>query len=490
MNVIKEHMFLVVLGGVTLVIAGLLIFVDSGLAGDIEDQLQQREQFSGKIRRMARGEQVNLRVLEALEADANASERQLSGVMDLALETSKQYDVLRLTRPDGRGEIPAFPWDYQLDEQLTLSDPFVDAYINTIQGLREKLNPTQPFLDQPPEVEIQRHYQSLLQQEQERLEKLREEAPEGSDASTATPDATRYGEEDRGRGIGYEDGPRGIRRGSRFEDADDDGIDSRIDTRELMDRATAKAYKQMVVERANAGTVYLQPFALDRPIRRGARPLLSQMWFAQVGLWVQKDIIDAIVATNRDVAPGDDVTVSEAAVKQLVSVQVDRSYVWPSAMPGRQRDSGGDDRDRREVDLTGQATSQTQEVIRYRFQVVMPYRYANRLQANLMAGKMHTVIGVSSQAMEAVPQGFFYGTEPVMVVTIRGEFRMLSKWTRELMPAEVLANVPESALRPEDRQRLDEKGLTPSGTPSTGGGGYEGGYREERSGRYRPREES
>ena len=65
---------------------------------------------------------------------------------------------------------------------------------------------------------------------------------------------------------------------------------------------------------------HIEPWALG-----GELPTMSQLWEAQIALWIQQDIVEAIVITNRVADP--EASVLTAPVKRLLKIQVDESYV-------------------------------------------------------------------------------------------------------------------------------------------------------------------
>jgi hypothetical protein len=52
---------------------------------------------------------------------------------------------------------------------------------------------------------------------------------------------------------------------------------------------------------------------------------------------------------------------------------------------------------------------------------------------------------------------FYYGPDPVVQLTLDVETRLFTNWVRDLMPPEALSTlIPAQALRPEDRERVDD----------------------------------
>lgn len=216
-----------------------------------------------------------------------------------------------------------------------------------------------------------------------------------------------------------------------------------------------------MLKTARAGTVYVTKGESLSMVFRAyqAQATPQDVWAAQVNLWITRDIIQAINKTNEDAMkhlPDDQKNVINAAVKRLVKAEIDKEAFFGEA-----------------ESLTQRVTGPMNDVYRYTFTVVMPTRYLLAFQENLMRQNYHTILNVDmSQTTDR--DKCYYGPDPVMEVTIRGELILLSAWTRgtwdpekkawseafpPLMPVEVLKDMSQkapSALRPEDSSRLAE----------------------------------
>ncbi len=70
----------------------------------------------------------------------------------------------------------------------------------------------------------------------------------------------------------------------------------------------------------------------------GAAPAVHQMWWAQMSLWIQQYVVDAIAAVN---ATADNV--SQSVVKQIRAISVDESYILKDSRVGSGRASASMD---------------------------------------------------------------------------------------------------------------------------------------------------
>lgn len=276
-----------------------------------------------------------------------------------------------------------------------------------------------------------------------------------------------------------------------------------------------KAERNLIWAKSQEGWIYANELSLyAQLVATGTSGDYADddLWMAQVGLWIQKDIAEAINDTNEqaqqstlvDNAKG----VPSSAVKRLVGTRI-RGYVLrggagssagssPGAGPAGSAmgaSSAGTEGgivylalpsgSAGPPTLTGRACNKLYDVVHYDFTVIIPAAYLRRLYENLRLQNFHTVIDVvitvpgtetetGRGAATARAQGDpyrYYGTGPVVQATIVGELLLLTEWTRgrwdankkiwdkdypPLVPEQFLAKIsrdPE-ALREEDKTRI------------------------------------
>lgn len=185
-------------------------------------------------------------------------------------------------------------------------------------------------------------------------------------------------------------------------------------------------------------------------------PFPEDAWAAQVGYWIQKDVIDAIVKVNEEAAQqakkrGEERWVGIMPVKEIVSIRVSESYVLPD--------------DESEYDgaiaagfaaalppgtatkvYTMNASRDTYEVMQFSVKLVMDERDLLRLIQELTTNSFHTLlrIGYSSLPPNRNMQGKIYGSEPTVLVVMDFETIMLGEVFRPLMPPVVCETLQES----------------------------------------------
>ncbi len=271
-------------------------------------------------------------------------------------------------------------------------------------------------------------------------------------------------------------------------DFDEEKKQSEAYVRSTLSLADAERYAwpDAIKARATSGRIYAVVEALDRYFRD---PVLNaspeDLWKMQVNAWVMDDVLRAIDQTNEDVLselPAERRNVLNSAVKRLLAINVDeqyytrsdasaRRYVDREGAPGAIREEGVAGQT-----LTGDVCDKDYDVVHYNFTVEMPQRHVLVLVDNLLTGRLHDVLCVSTRraGAEDYPRpdmgkmpaagsrheanvregGFYYGAEPVMQVTIYGQVRLSTVWARKLMPAAALRDQFGLSLSSERRKEV------------------------------------
>ena len=465
MRFIKENVFLVVLVSVTVLAAAALVFLGRKCAAEAKKSAAMRTDLSGKLSNFARGAYVNPAVLDEEQNRVRATRGAVGDAKgDMIRRNRGNYRVMTFVA-DGKTH-PAFPIDKELYARVGAEYKIAQKYQDEVEALLELLSPTQP----PTEEEI--------------AKEIRRVVPEGdagmrpgvrlpSEVPARRPPT---------RPPGYVAGaPRIPRR--RYPSRPPPGyVAGRGTTVEEEAEPTLEeiATEKFILAGALKGRIYASK---DRSMYLALlsdqfRYSFEELWFAQVSLWVMRDIVEAVKLTNEQ-ASSTGLGVPVSAVKRLVETDVLGYVVRQVGAPGRGRSVVGSSGPTyamagvpvavptaggaqtglqyfsgavRRVSagyvprLTGKACCQLYDVVHYRFIVIMPARHLPRLCKNLMQQNYHTVIDVvvgatdrsqrigssqvSARRDKVGENRYYYGTDSVVEVTITGELLMLTDWAR------------------------------------------------------------
>ncbi|MEP0846510.1 MAG: hypothetical protein HRF50_06760 [Phycisphaerae bacterium] len=194
-----------------------------------------------------------------------------------------------------------------------------------------------------------------------------------------------------------------------------------------------------------------QTFQISPIARDSAAPTPQEMWYAQVALWVQDDVIKAIAELNAQ-AGGDiergDIPLEKSVVKRLVAVRVlgyqtqGRPITFKVAAdvgagPFRNVEMGRT--------FTGRTSNEEFDVVRFLVQAIVDERRVLEVVDAISRANFYQCVGLNYEAvnrdLEEAQMGYFYGTAPVVKLTLDFEGYLSREAYGELMPPEVLAEL-------------------------------------------------
>ena len=173
-------------------------------------------------------------------------------------------------------------------------------------------------------------------------------------------------------------------------------------------------------------------------------PEADDVWRAQMSYWIQKDVVDAIVAVNEDAAEAakqahEDFWVGMMPVKEVISIRVS-DRVPPKDQLYKVADAGGYaaalPAGTAESVFTGTASGESYDVVQFTVKLIMDERDIPVLVERLCNNSFQTLLRV---AYKAVPvnkslTGKVYGSEPTVNVVMDFETVLLGDVFRPLMP--------------------------------------------------------
>lgn len=492
MKFLKENLFLVILVAVLVAAAAVWATVNTSLASTIKERSKVRTDLSGQLATLQRlginkkkVDQAKLRV-ETLKG--------LRVVTEEKCLTWSRRDYSVLTFNIGGSTVAAYPVDPSFSGRDTLRLLFGGEYRKAALAMMQKLNPTEP-----PTSDMLRGVSGTPGEERGTPVRRPGEGamPDPPDMSAPTPGS--------------------VAGGRRTPTVSPLSTEERVATR-------------LILEQAGKGWIYCNDRAMFMPVMENVRSSEESQWMAQVSLWVQRDILDAIAQTIKDASTGriGESGVPASPIKRLNSIKVWGYVVRRGGAPeagggfGMGPGMGGQAVPVEGLEyvgatsssgsppsvpaLTGRATNPRYDVVHYEFTVTMPTGHLLALYRNLMAQNYHTILDVrilnlgqtrtGTEASAGEPRtdlgSYYYGGDPVAEVTVTGEMLLLAAWTRgkvdpktgefdknypALMPEEFLRMLQghdTSLLRPEDQKRLPQAGgftipMTPGVVRPAGG---------------------
>lgn len=214
--------------------------------------------------------------------------------------------------------------------------------------------------------------------------------------------------------------------------------------------------EQMRKQAAQQSKVYVSPdtFDINQKIAAatGQRPAVNDIWWAQVGLWVQDDVVNAINEANARAA-----NLQEAPVKHLVKITVPPQFQTGAApnAPVATTDPDAALPANITISPTGRISNGLFDVVHFTLNVIVAEASVPEFVRMLSNNRFITVYQMDVKAVDsatAEASGHYYGPQPVVNLTMQCEALLLRKWTEPLMPTMI-------------KQIL---GITPPATPVAG----------------------
>jgi hypothetical protein len=195
---------------------------------------------------------------------------------------------------------------------------------------------------------------------------------------------------------------------------------------------------------------------------RGVPPALGDCWDAQVSLWVQQDVIDALARVNDQAAAalqeaGETPWVGNLPVKDLISIRLSKGdfgpYVVPEATGTDPASPGGVDPacppGSPRFAFTGDASGPEYELIQFTVKLVVDARDLPVIINELCRNNFTTLLRIAyvEEPANLAMEGKIYGDEPAVNVVMDFETCLFSKLYLDLMPDEILKSVGK--VRPQ-----------------------------------------
>ncbi|MFH1748658.1 MAG: hypothetical protein ABIG44_16610 [Planctomycetota bacterium] len=435
MAFIKTHLISLICGVV--VLASIVVAVLGMMSTGVVEAMQQKASIQSKITSL-RSSAKNDACIQAEAQRGQEFEEQYSKTVKVAEEINARPPLMSGVFPKIERDAVAFN--------------FGDAYREAVQQLpRGKLEGG----DLPSEADIQDAQDDVT----ELLDRKAQEDEEGktlpavserggrqpAPARVATGPTRVAGPGGRGRGMsvaGVGSGEVQVAGASSVNRGASDG-DPKYDP---IARANITKARNI---RCYASTNVMHPSFHISPIwSPGQRLTEQEMWYAQVSLWVQQDLVAAITEVNEEAAKSlkpEDVHVENMPVKRIQAIRV-LGY-WTGTQPpvefmvdsaSQTAIPGGTEM---KPSFTGRKCDQQFDVIRFKVVLVVDQRDLQKVIDVITKKNFYKCIGASCDAITLEDQdykeGYLYGPAPVERAILDFEGYMAREIYEKMYPAEV-----------------------------------------------------
>ncbi|MBI5865891.1 MAG: hypothetical protein HZB38_15590 [Planctomycetes bacterium] len=333
-------------------------------------------------------------------------------------------------------------------EQAAYAYAFKSAYAKEIERLPVSLSadtlPTEA--DRLEEVE---NVQELLLQAKE----IKEETKVEGAAAPAVPAAASPGIEIGGGEIaGDFGGGRFGGGGGRFGGEMVGGRGMGMGIQMQSGPATEPKYDPVLraqINKAKSIRCYIDPntFQTDPLVNMQAAPSPAQMWYAQVGLWIQQDVVSAIAGLNREAAKAvqdGEAYVEQSPVKRIIAVRV-LGYIIEAGtiqFPG----AGAEQHSAAAAptpSFTAARSNDLFDVVRFETTLVVDQRELLKVIDALTKANFNKLLSIEYTAVDRkideTQLGYYYGTAPCIQVRMEFETYMARDSFDPMKPEEVVA---------------------------------------------------
>ena len=189
----------------------------------------------------------------------------------------------------------------------------------------------------------------------------------------------------------------------------------------------------------------------ERQIGDGISPGVMDMWDAQVSLWVQQSVVDALVRVNDRVAEeirqaGQTAWVGRMPLKELISIRTVYYYVTDASEPRDPAEPGGSGPalppESADEVFTHTVSNDLYDVVQFTVKMVVDAREVPTIVSEICKDNFHTLLRIAFEDVSTNPQLWLmsdkiYGSDPTVQVVMDFETVFFGELYRLLMPDEI-----------------------------------------------------
>ncbi len=181
----------------------------------------------------------------------------------------------------------------------------------------------------------------------------------------------------------------------------------------------------------------------ELPMDAVRAPTPVEMWMAQVSLWVQQDVVNAIEKLHREFAGrvrDGEVCVEHMPIKHLLSIQV-RGYQTSRGLVPFPSRTGASAAEAAPPSFTGRVCDDQFDVVRFGVQAVVDQRHLPQVVDRIARENFYKCIDLDYQIVpeKYAQDGYLYGTAPVVLARMEFEGYMARPIFDKWMPREMRA---------------------------------------------------
>lgn len=439
MQFVKTHWILLLCGVVALAAIGLAVV---GMTSNtVVQEMESRVQAAAAITTL-RSDPQNEETINAEKERGRLCEQEFEAVVRTAETINERQPLME----------GAFPKPAELPTQYRFRDAYVKKVYELPRGLKAGDLPGPQELNEEAEIIIEEDRRK--RQEQGDDVTVATPAPVAGPAAPPPPGPTggaRGGGMMRGGGMPAGGrGGRGAAGGGPPAGGGQDvgstpalqGLPSGVSMDDVVRRASVK--------KARSIRVYAVPesFQISPIMSNPEAPSPREMWYAQVSLWVQEDLVKAIGELNEAAAQqaGDnEAHVGNMPVKRIESVQV-WGYItstgdlvpFPAEAAPTAAGAAGQPPTMAPSFTSHSKSDEQFDVVRVTLTAVVDQRDILKLVDSITRTNFYQLVGIEYERVESQDaKGYLYGPDPVVRVVLDFEGYMARKMYKGLMPTEV-----------------------------------------------------
>ncbi len=229
------------------------------------------------------------------------------------------------------------------------------------------------------------------------------------------------------------------------------------------ERVQENASARASVERARSIRCYANSESFDpQPaVTESSMPNITDLWVAQMSLWIQEDMINAIARLNEQKAQqlqqaGQDPWVGNMPIKHLRSIVINGYAQGSEGSPAGGRGSMGEG----QGSFTGRGTTPAVDVLHFEMELVIDASMLPAVIDELSAAGFYTVLLANYREVEANADltGYIYGSQPAIQLTLKMEGALLRDKYEDLIPEPVKEMIESGTIYDLRKERKGSQG--------------------------------